>query len=217
MKPIAGKFAAGFKSTMPRPKIDESAERERILKAAEALLRRTRNPSLSVQDVARECGMTPSNAYRFFKNKKDLIGFLAMRWFAEIDAALDRIVTQEPDPETALRAFIETQFRMKTARYDADPDLFRAYLALADRNPEAIQVHVQTIRCQFNRVVERFLGSVGLTDVDPGEMARVLEDMTVCYRVPHLIALDRSARTPERLEVILDMAIASLVVSGTPQ
>lgn len=199
---------------MPRPKIDEEAERDRILTAAENLLRRTRNPSLSLQDVAKECGMTPSNAYRFFKNKNDLIGFMAKRWFQEIDQTLDLIQAQEGDPEKAVREFIQAQFRIKTTRFDADPDLFRAYLALADRNPEVVQGHVRTIRRQFERVVKRFLVSIGLADVDAAEMTRVLEDMTVCYRVPHLIALDRPARTPERLEVILDMAITSLVVSG---
>lgn len=195
---------------MPRPRIDADAQKDRILAAAEQILRRTGKPTLTVQDVADECGMSPANAYRFFRNKEDMIRSLVARWFREIEVELDAVVDTVADPEQALRNYVATQHRLKCARFDADPALFRTYLALADRHRAAVQGHVERIHRQFERLVARFLAAEGLTRTHAVEAARMLQDMTVAYRAPQMIALDRDARTRERLDRILDHAIAAL-------
>lgn len=195
---------------MPRPRINAEAEGERILAAAESILKRTRKPALSVQDVADECGMSPSNVYRFFRNKDDLVRSLVARWFKDIETALDSIVEEKRDPEHAVRAFISTQHSLKCARHDADPTLFRTYLAFGDQHRDAVREHVVRLKRQFDLLLVRFLAAEGMS-TDLGETyARMLEDMTVAYRVPQMIAMDREARTPERLERILDYAILAI-------
>ena len=91
---------------MPRPPTDKDQVREQMLQATEELLKKYGPSRITVSDVAAACGMSQSNAYRFFPSKKALIEAGAMRWFRDIDAELHDIANSDGDPEAHLHRFL---------------------------------------------------------------------------------------------------------------
>lgn len=63
----------------------------------------------NIGDIAQRCGMSPGNLYRFYKNKQ-AIGLAVIRdYFNLVEAAMDlALVEAGDDPETRIRAFLET-------------------------------------------------------------------------------------------------------------
>lgn len=188
---------------MARPRIDVEAERARMLRAADALLRRTRGSGFSVSALAAECGMSQSNAYRFFPSKAALLEALAARWFADVEEAVDAAVAEARDPESALRAFLETHLRAKRAKYKADPELFSAYLALARKAPAAVRGPVGRLEARMGALVAQ------LCPEDP-DAARMAADLTVQIRNPYLLEQAGGEIGDQRLAAVIDGVIAAL-------
>ena len=188
---------------MARPRTDTEAVRAQLLEAADALIRRNRGATLSVKDLAAECGMSPSNAYRFFPSKAALLGAVAERWFAEVEETFRVALASKADAMAGLRAALDAQLRLKRASYHADPDLFRAYLALAERNPELVAGHVDRLRALLVDTVGR------IAPGDAGAVALV-EDMTLSIRDPNHLARMRGQITDARMTALLDAVETAL-------
>ncbi len=67
--------------------IPPSLTRERILTAAEELLRRHGPAKTTVADVARALGMSHANVYRHFASKAELRDVVAERWLHSVTRA----------------------------------------------------------------------------------------------------------------------------------
>ncbi|MHA7773112.1 TetR/AcrR family transcriptional regulator [Roseibium sp. M-1] len=190
---------------MARPKVEAGAIRETLLLAAERRLRRLGTARFSVTDLAADCRMSQSNVYRFIPNKAALMAALAERWFAEIEAGLQEKVSAADSWQTKLKAFVRVQRDLKAARYDADPDLFRAYLTLAGENPEAVGLHV----AKLQSVLEEILGTV-FEGRERTKACELAEDATQLFRDPFLIARLRPRCTAERADAAIAAVIATL-------
>lgn len=191
---------------MARPRIDPDEERARLLDACDALLRRTRGVGLTVTALAAECGMSQSNAYRFFPSKAALLAALASRWFAEVEEKLAEIVSSGRPPREALRAFLLTQFEIKTARYREDPALFDAYLALAGKAPDAVAEHALRLRSMLQELVSALPGA-------NEDGAALVEDMTLPLRDPFVMSRMKGGPDTKRAERLVD-AVLSLFEAG---
>ncbi len=197
---------------MPRPRKDVTAERERLLDAAEAILRRRGAEGVTLSAVARHCGMSQSNAYRFFEDRREFMGCIAERWFRDIEESLARIAESDDRPKETLRRFLLTQLRLKRDRYDADPELFEAYVALGMRNYDAIHGHVERMRALLEGIVARYLGATA-SGGDPTAVERTttaIQDLTVQFRDPRLIAGRREACSDARALSAIEMILAGL-------
>ncbi len=191
---------------MARPRINPEESQARLLEACDALLRRTRGVGLTVTALAAECGMSQSNAYRFFPSKAALLAALASRWFAEIEEKLAEIVSSGLPPRDALRAFLLSQFEIKAARYREDPALFDAYLALASKAPDAVAEHVLRLRSMLQQLVSEMPGA-------GADSAELVEDMTVPLRDPFVISSLKGSIDINRAERLVE-AVLSLFEAG---
>ena len=72
--------------------------RKKLLEAAERHIKAHGPKKLTVSDIAAECGMSQSNAYRFFHSKGDLLEAVGERWFAEIERELADIAASRQPP-----------------------------------------------------------------------------------------------------------------------
>lgn len=202
--------ASGAGSDVPRPRTDVAAAREALLVAAEALLKRNGGRRLTVSEVAAECGMSQSNAYRFFPSKAALLQAVGERWFEGIETALAAVVAADSAPEAALRRFLLTHLELKRARFDADPALFRAYLALAEPNMAIVERHLVRLRRLLAVLVARLLGRDDPDDPAVARTVLLVEDLTVAFRDPRVIATRRAEFTDARAEAVVAAILAVL-------
>src|SRR4051794_22009923 len=112
--------------------LEAPATRERIVAAAEELLRRHGPAKTTVTDVARSLGMSHANVYRHFASKTALQEAVAERWLARISEPLARIAAGAAPAEEKLPVWVNGLIRAKQRKVLDDPELFATYHALAE-------------------------------------------------------------------------------------
>ena len=204
---------------MPRPSSDPELEKEKLLSAAEQLIKKRGSPKLTVSEVAAACGMSQSNAYRYFPSKADLINALIARWFEKVETELAFIVegtkTGHVHHEELLRRFIHCVYRIKRDAFDEDPDLYRSYLALAADHMQTVSKHVHILHLGLEEVTRFFLEKENIRKPSLADCVTLIEDITVMFRDPRIIAVRRPECTEERLDHILDFLTDGLKQSKT--
>lgn len=88
---------------MVRPR---SIDREKLLDAAEDLVRRRGAGALTIDAVARACGITKGGVQYAFGTKDDIIDAMFDRWNRDYDARFAAIAGDDPDPLRRLRAHV---------------------------------------------------------------------------------------------------------------
>lgn len=195
---------------MPRPKTDIAAVRKKLLEAAERHIKAHGPKKLTVSDIAAECGMSQSNAYRFFHSKRELLEAVGERWFAEIERELADIAASRQPPAEQLVRFILRQYELKRARYADDPELFRAYLALGVANVSIVERHLNRMHAQLEAIMQR-CGEDGLLGGrEPGEAANLVEAMTARFRDPGQIMRFYDTDSPARVAEIAGLILAGM-------
>ena len=103
--------------------------RERILEAAEDVLRRHGPAKANVVDVARALGVSHGSVYRHFPSKQALREAVTQRWLESFHDTLDPIVAdRQPDQ---LRRWLHALFDAKRGKALEDPELFATYVVAA--------------------------------------------------------------------------------------
>ena len=143
--------------------------RERILTAAEELLRRHGPAKTTVADVARALGMSHANVYRHFASKAELRDLVAERWLHSVTEPLDAIAASAQPAGERLTAWLATLAEVKRRKVHDDPELFANYHALAEQARGVIGAHVARLEAQVARIVADGIaaGEFAVTDPEP--------------------------------------------------
>src|SRR5437867_13402029 len=98
--------------------------RERILDAAEDVLRRFGPAKATVVDVARALGVSHGSVYRHFPSKAALRESVAERWLDRVSAPLAAVVADDGPAVDRLRRWLDLLVATKRKKALDDPDLF---------------------------------------------------------------------------------------------
>lgn len=124
---------------------DAPLTRERILVAAEDVLRRFGPAKATVVDVARALGVSHAAVYRHVANKAELRDLVVGRWLEGIMVPL-RTITARPGPAPQrLRRLFDALIAVKRRRAADDPELLAAYRTLAAGAPSVIAAHLDDL------------------------------------------------------------------------
>lgn len=94
----------------------------------------------SMQDLARACGMSVGNFYRYFPSKAAIVAALVTRDLAEVEDQFSQII-ESPDPMRALREAL--RFRIEEDHCAADGQLWAEVTAASLRKPEIAEIALQ--------------------------------------------------------------------------
>lgn len=178
--------------------------RQRFVGAAEELLRSNGGAQLKLSEVAARLGMSQSNSYRYFPDRRALVSMLAENWFSEVEQETAAAVTAQQHPEAQILSWVLTTMRVKCRSFDADPILFHAYLKLATGEIDTVARHVTRLRDMVRPSMATLVSQA------PLEVALdVLEDATMLYRNPYLIAQNRPKLSEARA-----LAVTKAVIRG---
>ncbi|MDQ2665746.1 MAG: TetR family transcriptional regulator [Gemmatimonadota bacterium] len=124
---------------------DTPLTRERILAAAEQVVRRFGPEKATVVDVARALGVSHAAVYRHVATKAELRDLVVTRWVDATMAPL-RAIADAPGPAPRnLRRFMDTLIAVKRHRASGDPELFAAYRTLAAGAESITTAHVDEL------------------------------------------------------------------------
>jgi len=119
--------------------------RERILSAAEEVIRRFGPDKATVVDVAQALGVSHAAVYRHVATKAELRDLVVGRWLEATMPGLRAVVAQTDPALQRLRTLFDTLIAIKHRRAADDPELFAAYRTLAADSQSVVTAHVDAM------------------------------------------------------------------------
>ena len=184
---------------------------QRILDAAEEVLRRHGAAKTNVVDVARTLGMSHANIYRHFPSKKALLDAVAARWLHTVTVPLEVIAADGTRPAAErLAAWFHTLRLAKQRKVRKDPELFRVYQGIVENAHKVVGAHVGSLLCQLADII-----AAGVDDgefssgLDAPATARAFLLATVQFHHPALVAQD-PLPTEQDANAVLGLLLAGI-------
>lgn len=128
---------------------------DRILDAAEEVLRRYGPAKTTVVDVARALDVSHGTIYRHYPSKAALRDAVVQRWLHGVCTPLETQTQTEIEPVAQLRGWLDLLIGQKRRRLFDDPELFALYDTLAQQAGAAVEAHVAELTDQLARIIAR--------------------------------------------------------------
>jgi len=157
---------------------------ERILEAAEDVLRRFGPTKATVVDVARALDVSHGSVYRHFPSKAALRDAVTEQWLARISAPLADVAAEDGSAPERLRRWLDLLIASKRSRALDDPELFATYMTLVAEARDVVKVHVDHLVEQLTRIITEGVARGEFTVADPHSAARAVFDATACFHNP---------------------------------
>ncbi len=162
----------------------EALTAERILLAAEDVLRRHGPSKANVVDVARALGVSHGSVYRHFASKAALRDAVVARWLADISEPLAAVSAKRSSSPARLQQWLDLLVASKRRRALDDPELFATYLELAAEARDVVTAHVAELTAQLATIIADGVAAGELTAADPAAAARAAFDATARFHNP---------------------------------
>lgn len=185
--------------------------RERILEAAEDVLRRYGPAKATVVDVAQALGVSHGSVYRHFASKATLRDAVLRIWLERVSGPLHAIADSRVAPPERLRQWLSALREAKRAKVAGDPELFATYSALAAEARDVIDDHVEHLMAQLEFIVEAGVASGDFRPVDPRVTATAVLDATARFHHPAMAQHWSGAGEDAAFETVLALVLQGLL------
>jgi AcrR family transcriptional regulator len=163
---------------------DTPLTRERILAAAEDVIRRFGPEKATVVDVARALGVSHAAVYKHVATKAELRDLVVGR-FAEATMPALRAIAAQPGPAPQrIRQLVDALIAGKRRWATDDPELFAAYRTLAADAKSAAAVHVDELVGLAATIVQAGVADGTFRNVDPIAAGRAVMVATSKFHHP---------------------------------
>jgi AcrR family transcriptional regulator len=191
--------------------------RTRIADAAERLFRTLGYQKTAVADIARECGMSPANVYRFFASKSAINEAITERLLGGLMAEVEAIAAGEGSAEARLRQSIRTLHERDIALFFQEKRLHDMVTAAMTEHWGVIERFIESILGGWTRLIAEGMARGEFRPMDPAQAAFVIKQCTMLWHHPLLIAdCLRRGTEPETLLADLDAALDLLMTGLRP-
>jgi AcrR family transcriptional regulator len=162
----------------------ETLTPERILEAAEEVLRRYGPAKANVVDVARALGVSHGSVYRHFPSKAALRDAVTERWLESISKPLEAVAVGEGTAPERLERWLDLLVGSKRRKALDEPELFATYIELAAEARDVVRAHVETLVEQLARIIADGAAQDDFAVEDPSAAARAVFDATSRFHNP---------------------------------
>ncbi len=184
---------------------------ERILVAAEDVLRRYGPDKATVVDVAQALGVSHGSVYRHFGTKAALRDAVLRDWLQRAVATpLAAVAASRAAAPKRLRNWLATLRDAKRSKVLDDPELFATYGALAADAREVIHDHIETLLAQLQHILADGMASGDFRAGDVRTTARMLFDATVRFHHPAMAYLWKGKDEDAAFKALLDTLLRGL-------
>lgn len=166
------------------PSDNSPLTRDRILAAAEEVIRRFGPARATVVDVARALGVTHAAVYRHVADKAELRQLVVKGWVETTMPPLRAIAARRGPAPKRLRHLFDALLAVKRKRAADDPELFAAYRTLAAEAQAVIAAHVDELVALTAKVIAAGVKEGTFRRVDPVATARAVLMATSRFHHP---------------------------------
>lgn len=195
----------------------EALTGDRILAAAEDVLRRYGPAKATVIDVARALGVSHGSVYRHYPSKAALRDAVTERWLAGISEPLAAVAAEEAPAPERLRRWLDLLVASKRSRALDDPELFATYMQLTAGARDVVTAHVDTLTAQLAGIIADGVGRGEFSVEDPVAAGRAVFDATTRFHNPTHVGEWSEPGIDAAYERVLALALAGLRGPSLPQ
>jgi AcrR family transcriptional regulator len=195
---------------------DTALTPERILQAAEGVLRRFGPAKATVVDVAHALGVSHGSVYRHFPSKAALRDAVTERWLARLSEPLAVVAAQAGPASERLRRWFELLIASKRSRALDDPQLFATYVTLAGEAREVVRAHVEILVAQLAQIIADGVAQGEFTPADPASAGRALFYATTRFHDPVHAAAWADPGVDSAFESVWSLLMAGLGARQAP-
>jgi AcrR family transcriptional regulator len=163
---------------------DAPLTRDRIVAAAEDVLRRFGPAKATVVDVARALGVSHAAVYRHVATKAELRDLVVGRWAEETMPPLRAIGARPGPAPRRLRQLFDALIAVKRQRAAEDPELFAAYRTLAAESQSVVAAHIEELVGVAAMIIQSGVEQGTFRTVDPVAAGRALVVATTRFSHP---------------------------------
>lgn len=163
---------------------DSALTPERILDAAEEVLRRYGPAKATVVDVARFLEVSHGTIYRHFSSKAALRDAVAERWLHQVSTPLAVIAAEPGAAVERLHRWFEQLMLLKRQKVLNDPELFATYSAIAEEARGVVQAHVAELVGQLAQIIESGISSKEFRVANSQAVAKAVFSATIRFHHP---------------------------------
>jgi len=158
--------------------------RDRILAAAEDVIRRFGPSKATVVDVARALGVSHTAVYKHVSSKAELRDLVVSKWLEATMPPLRAIVARPGPAPKRLRKLVDALIAVKRRRSSEDPELFAAYMTLAADAKSVVAAHVAEMVGLASQVIGSGVKEGTFRTVDPVAAGRAVLIATSKFHHP---------------------------------
>jgi len=151
---------------------DTPLTRERIVMAAEDVLRRFGPSKATVVDVARALGVSHAAVYKHVATKAALRDLVVAQWAEATMPSLRAIASERGPAPERLRRLLDALIAVKRRKASHDPELFSAYRMLAAGAESVVAAHVEELVGLAAMIIRSGVEEGAFRQVDPVAMGR---------------------------------------------
>ena len=193
--------------------------RSRIMAEAERHFRTLGYNKTTVADIAKACGMSPGNVYRFFDSKASINEAIARVMLGEVEDRADEILAR-PEPATdRLRSFLTEVHEMTRERYVDQNQVHEMVAAAISERWHVIEDHLRHMRSVLQKIIEDGMRTGEFRATDAAASARCAHSAMGKFFHPLLVAEciseDLQTQASEMGEFILQALRAGIALPNT--
>lgn len=163
---------------------DTSLTTERVLAAAEEVLRRYGPAKATVVDVARALGVSHASVYKHFPNKAVLRDTVVQIWMDRVTSPLQAIADESGPAAPRLHRWLLALSHAKRSRASDDPEMFAAYCGLAADAREVVREHIKHLASQTTQIISDGVKRGEFASTDPAATGRAVLAATARFHHP---------------------------------
>ncbi len=168
--------------------ITQPQVRSQILSAAERLFRAFGYAKTTVADIARECGMSPANVYRFFESKAAVNEAITEVLLDEVEARAQAIAAEQRPVSDRLRKMLLEMHGFALERYLNESSVHELCAKAMDEQWGVIEAHIQRTRALTRSLIEEGMRSGEFAKGNLDALAACVSNAMIPFCHPQLVA-----------------------------
>ena len=190
--------------------------RDRIVVAAEEVLRKYGPAKATVVDVARALGVSHAAVYQHVRTKAELRALVIRRWVDETMPPLRAIAARPGPAPKRLRELYDTLIAFKRRRAAAEPELFLPSRTLVAEAQSVVAGHLDDLIEVTAAVIRAGVQDGSFRPVDPMAAGRAVLLATFPFHHPAHIAEWSEPKYATAYDAVWDLLLHGLAAAPNP-
>lgn len=187
--------------------------REQILHAAMDRIMHYGYAKTTMAEIARDCGMSAGNIYRFFASKLDIAEAMARKLNMEINAGNAALVRGKGSAPDKLRRFHHSSLKTTFEKLDSDAKILEVAEVLTHERPTFANEEFAQERVYLVQILEQGIAEGDFAPMqNPNFIAEMMQAATMKFRYPQLWSRLTLPKLQRELDGVMDILLAGLSV-----